>query len=400
MDRMNKERLDKAIACWRRNFRVALKAEGRERVLGTYSTPPEGVDLFEGVDATPAELVAYMDLQRQRARERLATMTRMAAIGFGVEMGMHEVNSEMSAAYYGLDDIKKGMDAKGAKQVDGVIAGLERLKASLYGLSFMDHDGDQYRSSVSGQEMFDLAKGMYDHWFKQAKISFDATDAFLKATMTGSRSTVGAAMLNLIRNAYAWTSMVDGPRVIRLDAEAYEVHQEGWTDPEDNEVYPPSTSTRQVFLVEDSGPGVPEDMHDKVFLPFVSGRRSRGIGLYLTKTHLEAGFLTAVLAPERSDLGGAKFKVGERKHLEPVPCPEPSDANMLAAVGMGIAEMIEDGRMDDVLRMHRDAYGEIRAEQLRIEIDGSRGDDDDSIIEAAAAIDEALQRHRSAPTMG
>ena len=399
MDRLEKERLETAMGGWRRNIRQAMKAEGRERVIGVYASPPEGVDLFDGVDATPAELVAFMEAERFQARERLAAVTRMASIGFAVEMGMHEVNSEMSSAHYQLKDIKKGMDAKGAQAVDRVIDGLDRLKASLYGLSFMDSRGGEYRSSVTGREMHDLVKGMYGHWCDRAKISLEATDAFLKAEMTGRRSALGAAMLNLVRNAYAWTHNVDGKRTIRLDVETYDIHHESWTDTSDGEVYPPRTETRYVFLVEDSGPGVPEDMHDKVFLPFVSGRRSRGIGLYLTKTHLEASMLTAVLAPERSDLGGAKFKVGARDHLEPMPRPEPSAANMLAAVGIGIAEMIEDGRMDDVLRMHRVSYGEIRAEQLRIEIDGTKGEDDDAILEAAGAIEDAIQRHRVGPSM-
>jgi len=66
------------------------------------------------------------------------------------------------------------------------------------------------------------------------------------------------------------------------------------------------------FVVEDSGPGVPEEMTKQIFERFFSSRsgaatqvNSAGLGLALVKQIVEAH--EGQIQVERSSLGGAKF---------------------------------------------------------------------------------------------
>ncbi len=59
--------------------------------------------------------------------------------------------------------------------------------------------------------------------------------------------------------------------------------------------------------VEDSGPGLPLDLLDRMFEPFITGTNSSGLGLPFVKKVVEAhgGYVT----PASSSLGGACFEI-------------------------------------------------------------------------------------------
>ncbi len=59
-------------------------------------------------------------------------------------------------------------------------------------------------------------------------------------------------------------------------------------------------------LVEDSGPGVSDEIADQLFKPFITTKAGgMGIGLSISKRIVEAHGGTMTM--ERSDLGGARF---------------------------------------------------------------------------------------------
>jgi len=76
-----------------------------------------------------------------------------------------------------------------------------------------------------------------------------------------------------------------------------------------------TTATSLLITVEDDGPGVPAELHDRIFRLWTSTERdqsgrhrdSRGIGLYFTRLAVEAH--GGRIRVEDSDLGGARFCV-------------------------------------------------------------------------------------------
>jgi PAS domain S-box-containing protein len=64
---------------------------------------------------------------------------------------------------------------------------------------------------------------------------------------------------------------------------------------------------RCVFVVEDNGPGIPENLIDKIFEPFFSTKGTNGLGLAVSWGIVERH--KGVIEVERADSGGAVFRV-------------------------------------------------------------------------------------------
>ena len=378
---MDTNRLSTGLGGFRKNLRLALKAIGLNRETGKLIPAPSGIDLFEGLEITPAELAVFLDYRAYKSSQLLSTMTRMASVGFAVEMGMHEVNTELYTAESNIRSAKAN-PTNGDRQLDEAISALDRLSTSLSTLAIMKNDSA--RHTVTGTEVVDTVQSIYGRYFKQEKIKLEATKSFLAAAIHGNARNTLPPILNLIRNAAYWTRQSDRPRHIRLDATMEKMESPNF-DGEGTIV-----QDALVISVSDSGPGVRPEDAGSIFSPFHSGRGSAGIGLYLTREHLEWSAQTVVLSPDPSSLGGAEFRIGPKRLLEPVP-REPLDARiLLAAAGQGIREMLEDGRHDEVARSHGGHYADLMCEALRIRIDGPMNRLDQEIMEMAAAVEVAL----------
>lgn len=72
------------------------------------------------------------------------------------------------------------------------------------------------------------------------------------------------------------------------------------------DIYLESDGDDRILQVSDNGPGVPADLRDELFEPFVSGRGSSGLGLALAKDIVMSHGGTIELLPS---LVGARFQI-------------------------------------------------------------------------------------------
>jgi len=64
-----------------------------------------------------------------------------------------------------------------------------------------------------------------------------------------------------------------------------------------------------VIEVEDSGPGIPEEIRGRLFEPFVSSETSSGLGLGLTVCREIVAVHAGEISAENAGSGGAVFRV-------------------------------------------------------------------------------------------
>jgi C4-dicarboxylate-specific signal transduction histidine kinase len=102
----------------------------------------------------------------------------------------------------------------------------------------------------------------------------------------GDRQKLTQVMVNLVRNALQATEQW---RHVNIEASRRNEHV--------------------VFAVEDEGPGVPHELRDNLFKPFVSskGEGGLGMGLYMAKLIIDShqGEIAVMDRPQ----GGARFEV-------------------------------------------------------------------------------------------
>lgn len=124
------------------------------------------------------------------------------------------------------------------------------------------------------------------------------------------RDLLRQALTNLINNAVEACHDVKTPH-IRLRAERATIgaSESEWSGDAQSELRPLRMASEAITItVDDNGPGVPLEDRERIFDPYVTGKREgTGLGLAIVKKIvLDHG---GVVAVEASDLGGARFTI-------------------------------------------------------------------------------------------
>ncbi|MCV9963660.1 ATP-binding protein [Pararhizobium sp. BT-229] len=393
------ERIRKAALQLRRNRRQLRQAKGLSQfeAMDENYVALDDESVFDGVDATPEELVLYRESQYQRERAKVALLTKWALSGLATEMTMHEANGLLSTLRGNADRLAEkfpeDIDCKwlgwAARRLDDNFSFLTRFKASGYGYQ------------VGPEKILQQIKFEFGQAIGRGDLVVEPTEAFLKSDFRGEERAMYSVFINLVRNSYQWSSRAGNKTaVVRLDAKTIEYMGEEWD--EETDTTRPALKREDFIVVEDNGPGVSPGMGDSIFEPSISGRGSAGIGLHLCRAVLEASADTVVLSDEKSDLGGAIFHVGRHSLLRPDSArtkrtEEPREKELAEALE-SMAELVRDGFNAEAADLS-DVYEEAAGLAMRIRLRGAGSSLDERLLEALDAFDDVLRGTRpiSAP---
>lgn len=394
------ERIRKAALKLKRNRREIRQQRGLSSVHTYFDEDYVALGdaaVFDGVDATDEELILYSESQYRRERAKVGLLTKWALSGLATEMTMHEANSLLSTLRGNADRLAKKFPgdpdyewlAFAARRLDDNFSFLTRFKASGYGYE------------VGPEKILEQIEYEFRQSLGRGSLVIEPTEAFLKSSFKGEERATNSVFINLVRNAYQWSSNAGNKTaVVRLDARTVEYIGEEWD--EDTETTRQALREAAIVVVEDNGPGVSPGLGDSIFDPSVSGRGSAGIGLHLCRAVLEASAQTVVVSEEKSDLGGAVFMVGPRSILRPdearVPQTEaPREADLADALE-SMTELVRGGFNAEAADL-ADVYEEAAGLAVRIRLRGVESSLDERLLGAVDAFDEAIRSARpiSAP---
>lgn len=387
------ERIRNAVKQFRRNRRELRRARGLSTVGFDREYMPLGDErVFDGVDATPEELVIYAESRFHRERSKVGLLTNWALTGLATEMAMHETNSMLS----NMMSCARRFASVNPNNHD--IAYLEWAAKRLYdNFNFLSRFKASGPSNYNAKPETILKK--INHEFalsiKREDLAIETTDAFLNSSFRGEERVMCAVFNNLVRNAMQWSYQAGNKKaIVRFDARTIEFMGEDWD--EDTETVVPALRRTDIILVEDNGPGVDPGLGDDIFEPSVSGRGSSGIGLHLCRAVLEAHGQTVVLSEDRSELGGAIFLVGSHARLRPInqlpSSDRPRELELVDALHSMI-ELIRNGHNAEATELS-DVYEEAAGVAMRIRLQGAENTIQERLLEAVDAFEEAL---RAAP---
>lgn len=387
------ERIKQAWAQFRRNVRAIHTASGFEIPPGSERryVPTGDNAVFEGVDATPEEMLLYSDRRAARTRAQLGVMQRYALSGLATEMTMHEANGLLSRLKYGAAHfVKQYPDDRTSHSVADAV---KRLDEDFDFLCRFRGSGDGY-SHQTTEKLVEIVSYEFSRSIRDGSLVIETTEAFMKTQFHVNPRVIDSVLINLVRNSLYWGYTTGRkPVVVRFDVEKMEYGKDTWD--EDTETHGTETALTDIIVVEDNGPGLPDGLGDEIFEIGVTGRRSSGIGLHICRIGLESQMQTIVAAEERSELGGAKFRIGRLASLRPEQVSldrieKPRELELAEAVE-SMAELVQNGDNVEAARLS-DIYEEAAGVAMRIRLLGAGNSIEEKLL---AAVDEF---HRSLST--
>lgn len=238
-----------------------------------------------------------LDHRNRELREvyrRLSHASKMAAVGELVAGTAHGINNPLAAAVSAVremssrlgllvdGDDRKKMDAlcsradRALERIEGTVADLKRLARA--------GTGHEDMKTIDLQHEVRLALDLMSHRLRDVKLDLDVPPGI---EVRVSPDEFGQVIMNLVDNAVQ-AMAGEGHLAVRARAEGQYA----------------------VVEVEDDGPGIPDDLMDRIFEPFFSTKspgHGSGIGLSVARGIIEgyAGIINA----SGSDTGGALFVI-------------------------------------------------------------------------------------------
>lgn len=244
----------------------------RQRLLSLH-------DIQRELDTT--ELSAWQDMVRVISHEIMNSLTPIASLARTAD----EIVKDVDARHPGIDhelmvDLGDAIQTL-ARRSDGLL----RFVRSYRQLTQMPPP--LLRPVALGPMLLRLARLFEAEW-KERGVALHVARPADGLTVLADESLLDQALVNLLRNAADAAAATDAPQV--------------WLGAGVSE------RGRPVIEIADNGPGLPDDIKDKIFLPFFTTKADgSGIGLALARQVMliHQGAITAGARPE----GGALFRL-------------------------------------------------------------------------------------------
>ncbi len=229
-----------------------------------------------------ARAIVALEAERRR-REALARIGEMSAVlAHEVRNPLASLKGQLQLAVEELGRAPPG-EATVPERVSRALDEAGRIEALIRGLLDYARDSRPRVVTVPAEALLSLARDLAGPWPDEVELLVDAPPGL---TLRADRDEMARVVANLLRNAAEAAG--PGGRVRLAVA----------SDPAGHRI-----------TVEDSGPGVPDDLKGRLFDPFITGRvRGVGLGLAVARKVVEAHD-GRIEAGRSEDLGGARFDV-------------------------------------------------------------------------------------------
>lgn len=265
--------------------RLARPLADLEAALGAVARGDLAVRLPAGHHDEMGQLAAHFNEMTRVLRARAEEQGRFAAAGELLAGVAHEVNNPLMAIA-GVAELRRQHDELPADvrgDFDQIVRQARRAGRLLSGLLRFVRAGGTEPERVDLNAVLQSAADLVSFQFPVNEIVLDTQLDPALPPVVGNAARVEQVFVNLLANAVDALRLVPPPRRIVVKSGA----RHGW-------VY---------LAVSDTGPGIPPEIAQRLFLPFVStkGPRGTGLGLYISRQILREMGGELLLAP--SDQG-------------------------------------------------------------------------------------------------
>ncbi len=255
----------------------------------------------------------------QRAQDHIARMERLATLGETLAAVAHDINNPLTAilGFCELAMESRSLDSATRKHLEVVHSQAERCRRLLVALLPFSRKPSEGRSWTRLNELVDSVLHLREFGFRAEGITVEKDLVSPSPVIKVPPAEVQLAILNLVVNAEQALTEVEGGRTLQVRT----LVENG----------------QAVVVVEDNGPGVPEENREKIFESFFTTKpEGVGSGIGLVTARRAAVRWGGHLHFEPSESGGARFVLswpcssGEIPAEETEPMPEVGNLRVIA----------------------------------------------------------------------
>lgn len=232
-------------------------------------------------DSLPDETIAALEGRVGELEEQLTFYNDLAQAGSAVSILGHELDNVVSGLRAAIRDIKPWAD--GTPELNEVY---ERLRTyydhidSYVGLfSPLTRRVRRKRVNVTGASILAYVQELFDDRFERSGVELRISDSFRKWSISSYRSTLIAAVVNIVDNAVYWIGS--------------DRHSEPWIEFDTHE---------DGIVIRNGGPGVPRRAAGMIFEYGMSNKPGgRGMGLAISREALASVGLKLELLEEGTE---------------------------------------------------------------------------------------------------
>jgi signal transduction histidine kinase len=236
-----------------------------------------------------------MSAHVRETMQQLESSRHMAAVGAFASQISHEIRNPLTSIKLNLQSIQRGSTARNAspaeqRALEICLSEIQRLDGVVRGALQLAQTSRRMPTSLSVHAALDGALSLMGEQLDAHGIAIDRQLLAEDDVVIGDANELRGVLLNLLVNAV--DALPNGGRVRVTTAQR--------------------TGAQPAIriAVEDSGRGVPADLHETIFEPFVTTKRhGSGLGLALAARDVEKHLGRLSLRGDPSDLGGATFVV-------------------------------------------------------------------------------------------
>ena len=229
---------------------------------------------LESTHSSLRDEVATLKSELQETHRRLRRSRQLAALGEMAAGIAHEIRNPLGAIALNLEALTEDLfDRPGELELCGRVSkAVTRLDAIVGDVLSFARDTRVRAANVRPSEVIMAAVAHAEDLVDAHDIDVDLSlDEDLE--VMADASLLEQSLLNLVRNACEAMALVDGPRRLMVG-----LHSRELRDPERGII------PHAVFEIRDTGPGIPEEVRERMFNPFFT-TRAEGTGLGLAIVH-------------------------------------------------------------------------------------------------------------------
>ena len=240
-------------------FDLGLDLENEQHIIDMALSP-----IRDGLRYIGCIIIINDTTERQRLRERIVFSERLASVGLLAAGVAHEINNPLETIYRCADTLKLSSNEtatlKTVERLESEAEAIEHIVRNL--ISFGDEEGIDM-DNIDLNELLDDLINLISYNTRYRKISIEWKPASAITVVRSNKIEMKQVILNIFKNAIE--AMSQGG-VLRVSVE----RKDGMAE----------------LAVEDSGPGIPLDEANSIFLPFYSTKRGvsghMGLGLSIS----------------------------------------------------------------------------------------------------------------------